>query len=133
RSDNSMLRTRERHSATNLAKVRRILEDTIHAEGFSREAFATAFTLIEELPRIVDLRAPLPAWRNQLPKSSSWWFLIDHYFAQNPLLTTGFVTTNQPIATHAQAQSLGRDLPVAGVPMILSGWSYALADLLPWS
>ena len=120
-------------STINFPEVRQILEETLDAEGFSREAFAAAFTLIEDLQRIVDLRAPLPAWRNQLPKSSSWWFLIDRYFAQNPLLTTGFVTTNQPIATHAQAQSLGRDLPVAGVPMILSGWSYALADLLPWS
>src|SRR5207302_4417068 len=42
-------------------------------------------------------------------------------------------TTNEPVSTHAQAEDLGRDLPVAGVPMILSGWSYALADLLPWS
>ena len=29
--------------------------------------------------------------------------------------------------------NLGRDLPVTGIPMTLSGWSYALADLLPWS
>ena len=32
-----------------------------------------------------------------------------------------------------QREALGRDLPVPGVPMILSGWSYALADLVPWS
>ena len=58
---------------------------------------------------------------------------MDRYFGQDRSLTTGFVTTNQPILTHAQSQELERDLPVAGVPMILSGWSYALADLLPWS
>ena len=28
---------------------------------------------------------------------------------------------------------LRRDLPVAGVPMTLSGWSFTLTDLLPWS
>jgi len=28
---------------------------------------------------------------------------------------------------------LERELGVAGVPMILSGWAYALADLQPWS
>jgi predicted RND superfamily exporter protein len=132
-SPNSMQRNRERLRAINFPEVRHTLEETLDSEGFSREAFTPAFTLLEDLQHIVDLNAPLPSWRNQLPKSSSWWFLVDRYFAQNPLLTTGFVTTNQPIATHAQTQSLGRDLPVAGVPMILSGWSYALADLLPWS
>jgi len=132
-SPNSMLRNRGRLSAINFLEVRQTLEEILDVEGFSREEFAPAFTLIEDLQRAVDLSAPLPDWRNQLPKSSSWWFLVDRYFAQNPLLTTGFVTTNQPIAIHAQAQSLERDLPVRGVPMILSGWSYALADLLPWS
>src|SRR5207245_9419961 len=61
------------------------------------------------------------------------WCLVDRYFGRDPLLTTGFVTTDQPVSTHAQSQELGRDLPVAGVPMIISGWSYALADLQPWS
>ena len=76
---------------------------------------------------------PLPNWREQLPKSSSWWFLVDRYFAQDPLLTTGFVTTNQPVSTHPQSQALKRDLRVEGIPVILSGWTYTLADLLPWS
>jgi predicted RND superfamily exporter protein len=68
-----------------------------------------------------------------LPKSSSWWFLVDRYFGQDPLLTTGFVMTNQPVTTHAQSKELRSDVAVAGVPMIISGWSYALADLQPWS
>ena len=41
--------------------------------------------------------------------------------------------TNEPVTTHAQQQALGRELPVAGVPMILSGWAYSLAELQPWS
>jgi predicted RND superfamily exporter protein len=49
------------------------------------------------------------------------------------LLTLGYVTTNQPVSTHDQSESLKRDLPLADVPMILSGWTYALADLQPWS
>src|SRR5207247_9515183 len=69
----------------------------------------------------------------QLPKTSSWWFLIDRYFGKNPLLTTGFVTTNQRLITHQQSQALERDLPALGVPMILTGWAYLLADLQPWS
>ncbi len=40
--------------------------------------------------------------------SSSWWFLVDRYFAHDPLLTTGFVTTHAPITTQAQKQMLTR-------------------------
>src|SRR2546430_1462118 len=38
-----------------------------------------------------------------------------------------------PMWMDEEREELGRELPVAGVPMILSGWSYALADLQPWS
>ena len=103
------------------------------AEGFSRDSFGPAFTLLDDLQHLTNPNVPLPNWRDQLPKSSSWWFLVDRYFGHDPALTTGFVTTNQPILAHVQSKDLQRDLPVAGVPMILSGWSYALADLLPWS
>jgi predicted RND superfamily exporter protein len=37
------------------------------------------------------------------------------------------------VATHAQSVELRHDLAVPGVPMILSSWTYTLADLQPWS
>ena len=119
--------------AINFPEARETLDQALDAEGFSRDSFAPAFTLLNDLQRLTDPNVPLPNWREQLPKSSSWWFLVDRYFGHDPALTTGFVTTNQPILAHAQSKDLERDLPVSGVPMILSGWSYALADLLPWS
>jgi predicted RND superfamily exporter protein len=109
------------------------LEQTLDVEGFSRDSFAPAFTLLDDLQRLTNANVRLPNWRDQLSKSSSWWFLVDRYFGNDPTLTTGFVTTTEPILAHVQSKDLQRDLPVAGVPMILSGWSYALADLLPWS
>jgi predicted RND superfamily exporter protein len=124
---------RRQLSAINFTAARETLEQTLDAEGFSSDSFAPAFTLLDDLQRLTDSNVPLPNWRDQLPKSSSWWFLVDRYFGNDPTLTTGFVTTNQPISAHAQSKDLERDLPVAGVPMILSGWSYALADLIPWS
>jgi len=80
-----------------------------------------------------DPATPMPHWRDHLPRSSSWWFLIDRYFARDPLLTTGFVTTTAPITTHATYETLSQELPVQGVTIVLSGWSYTLANLLPWS
>jgi predicted RND superfamily exporter protein len=115
------------------ADSRRALEEALDAEGFNRESFKPAFTLLDELQQLADPAEPLPNWREKLPKSSGWWFLIDRYFAKDPMLTTGFVTSNAPIKTHADYERLSRDLPVPGVPLIFSGWSYALANLLPWS
>jgi predicted RND superfamily exporter protein len=132
-SPNWMQRNREQLGAINFQAARETLERALDEEGFSPEAFAPAFTLLDDLQRLADPNVTLPNWRAQLPKSSGWWFLVDRYFAQDPLLTTGFVTTNQPVSTHAQSEELERNLPVAGIPMILSGWSYVLADLLPWS
>lgn len=115
-----------------LGASRAALEEAIAAEGFTAETFASAFTLLDELARVAPPGAALPDWRTLLPKSSSWWFLVDRYFAHDPLLTTGFVTTNAPI-DQAQKEMLTRELPVDGVPMTLSGWSFTLADLIPWS
>jgi predicted RND superfamily exporter protein len=128
-----MERNRDHLRTVNFQAARETLMQTLEAEGFSMDAFAPAFTLLDDLQRVSGPTAPLPNWRAHLPESSSWWFLIDRYFGRDPSLTTGFVTTDRPLITHAQSQELGRDLPVAGVPMILSGWTYVLADLQRWS
>jgi predicted RND superfamily exporter protein len=128
-----MERNRDRLREINFQAAHETLTETLEAEGFSIEAFAPAFALLDALQRVADPSVPLPNWRTQLPQSSSWWFLIDRYFGQDPLLTTGFVITNGPLATHEQSKELQRDLSVLGVPMILTGWTYVLADLQPWS
>ena len=128
-----MERNRHRLREINFQAAHETLTETLEAEGFSVEAFGPAFALLDDLQRVADPSVPLPNWRTQLPRSSSWWFLIDRYFGQDPLLTTGFVTTNGPLTTHEQSQELQRDLSVAGVPILLTGWTYVLADLQPWS
>jgi predicted RND superfamily exporter protein len=128
-----MERNRDRLNGINFQAAHETLTETLEAEGFRVEAFAPAFTLLDDLQRIANPSVPLPNWRTQLPESSSWWFLIDRYFGQDPLLTTGFVMTNEPLTTHEQSQELQRGLSVPGVPLILTGWTYVLADLQPWS
>src|SRR5437773_4677443 len=132
-SPNWMQANRRKLSTINFQAARETLEQTVDTEGFSRDSFAPAFALLDDLQHFTDPNVPLPDWRTQLPQSSSWLFLVDRYFGRDALLTMGFVITSQPVATHAQSKELGRDLAVAGVPMIISGWSYALADLQPWS
>jgi uncharacterized protein len=124
---------RQRLQSANLSAAREGLEAGIAAEGFSRETFDSAFTLLAQLQGAASPSAQLPDWRTQLPQASSWWFLVDRYFAHDPLLATGFVTTNEPVATQEQKEMLRRELPVEGIPMVLSGWSFTLTDLVPWS
>jgi predicted RND superfamily exporter protein len=124
---------RAKLSAIDFAAARQALESAIVADGWSRDAFGPAFKLIGELEADADPATVIPDWRTLLPLSSSWWFLVDRYFSHDPLLTVGFVTTNAPVTSHAQKEMLRRELPVPGVPMILSGWSFTLTDLLPWS
>jgi predicted RND superfamily exporter protein len=113
--------------------AREALDAAITAEGFSRDSFSSAFSLLDQLQGAAYLSVKLPDWRTLLPPTSGWWFLVDRYFAHDPLLSTGFVTTNHPIETQAQKRMLRRVLPVEGVPMVLSGWSFTLTDLVPWS
>ena len=124
---------REKLRAVDFAAARQALETALTAEGFSPETFVSAFKLLEELKTAADPATALPDWRDVLPQTSGWWFLIDRYFAHDPLLTTGFVTTNEPVATQEQKEMLRREVPVEGVPMVLSGWSFTLTDLVPWS
>jgi uncharacterized protein len=116
-----------------LPGARDALESAIAAEGFSRDTFESAFVLLDQLRDAASPSFQLPDWRSHLSQSSGWWFLVDRYFAHDPLLTTGFVTTNEPVTTQEQKEMLHRELPVEGVPMVLSGWSFTLTDLVPWS
>ncbi len=132
-SPRNLQSNRARLSQIDFAATRQALESAIATEGFSRASFASGFQLLDQLQRTANSTQPLPDWRTQLPKTSSWWFLVDRYYAHDPLLTTGFVTTNKPVETQAQKEMLRRELPTPGVPLILSGWSFTLTDLLPWS
>jgi len=132
-SPRCMEKNREALQNVDLNGARASLEASLSAEGFSRDSFAPAFQLLDKLSALVSPDLPMPDWRKELPKGAGWWFLVDRYFAKDPLLTTGFATTIAPVTTHAQQQQLAAELPVPGVPIILSGWSYSLAELQPWS
>src|SRR6266568_3552123 len=75
-----MQRNREELSAINFQAARETLVQTLNAEGFNPDAFTPAFALLDDLQHLALPGVPLPNWRAQLPKSSSWWFLVDRYF-----------------------------------------------------
>src|SRR5437773_4012052 len=77
-----MQTNRQQLSTINFQAARETLEQTLDAEGFSRDSFEPAFKLLDNLQHVADLSVPLPDWRTQLPQSWSWWFLVDRYFGQ---------------------------------------------------
>ena len=128
-----MERNRQKLASINFDAARAALENALTQNRFNPGAFASAFELLNQLQAAAAPDYKIPSWRTQLPPGSVWWFLVERYFAQDSLTTTGFVTTNAPVATQEQKNVLARELPVAGIPITLSGWSYTLTDLVPWS
>src|SRR5881227_3473878 len=63
-----MEKNREHLRTVNLLAVRQTLEETLRAEGFSTDSFASAFKLLDDLRAVADPKAPLSDWRKQLPK-----------------------------------------------------------------
>src|SRR5438105_6493110 len=132
-SPREMRRNRQKLASINFDAARTALQNALTQNRFNPGAFASAFELLNELQAAAAPDFKIPSWRTQLPLGSAWWFLVERYFAQDSLTTTGFVTTNAPVATQEQKNVLARELPVAAIPITLSGWSYTLTDLVPWS
>src|SRR5438132_9229565 len=132
-SPREMERNRQKLASINFDAARTALQNALTQNRFNPGAFASAFELLNQLQAAAAPDYKIPSWRTQLPPGSVWWFLVERYFAQDSLTTTGFVTTNAPVATQEEKNVLARELPVAGIPITLSGWSYTLTDLVPWS
>jgi len=132
-SAREMQRNRQQLASINFPATRDSLQNALTQNRFNADAFASAFELLNQLQAASAAEFKVPSWRTQLPPTSAWWFLVERYFAQDSLTTTGFVTTKAPVATQEQKNVLARELPVAGIPITLSGWSYTLTDLVPWS
>ena len=132
-SPREMQHNRRKLASINFDAARTALQNALTQNRFNPDAFASAFELLNQLQAAAAPDYKIPSWRTQLPPGSAWWFLVERYFAQDSLTTTGFVTTNAPVATQEQKNVLARELPVTGIPITLSGWSYTLTDLVPWS
>jgi predicted RND superfamily exporter protein len=132
-SPREMERNRQKLASINFDAARTALQNALTQNRFNPGAFASAFDLLNQLQAGAAPDYRIPSWRTQLPPGSAWWFLVERYFAQDSLTTTGFVTTYAPVTTQEQKNLLARELPVAEIRITLSGWSYTLTDLVPWS
>jgi len=109
------------------------LKKSLVAEGFSVKSFQNAFSLIDGIGAIAHGNRKLLDWRNTLPPNSSWWFPLEHFFSTTPNLGAALVMPLKTISSLAEKQMLTTELATGDIPIRLSGWSFTMADLVPWA
>ena len=120
-------------AALDLPASRAALTEALTREGLSVDSFHAAFALLDALQSLSQGNQSVLDWRHALPAGSSWWFLLDHFFSRDPNLTAAYITPMRTISTFAEKEQIRHDLEATGVPMHISGWTYTLQDLVPWS
>lgn len=127
--------------AANLAALRRTapdesrksLREALEKNGFDDAAFPAAFSMLDTLESLGrGDRTPLD-WRKSLPAQSMWRFVLDRFVSNTPNVGAAYVIPNRTIGSGAEQSQLKKVLETPGVNAHLSGWSYVMADLVPWS
>src|SRR5581483_2753975 len=107
-----------------LSEARAALSEAIVREGFKAASFGPAFALIDTLTLAARGDFAALDWRKALPQTSSWRFVLDHFFGVDPLVASGFITPIQKITTYEQKEALLRELTVPGTKARFSGWTF---------
>ncbi|HEX4086328.1 MAG TPA: MMPL family transporter [Chthoniobacteraceae bacterium] len=121
--------------SVNLDAARAAYTKALADEGFnaSDPTFQNVLKLIGALQAARKSGVPETNWRQILPPASSWWFVLDNFFARNSYLGAAHVTPLTHIRSAEQKAVLDQELTVPGVNMHITGWTYVLADLIPWA
>jgi hypothetical protein len=106
----------------------------IEESGFSRDAFGPALMFYDRLEKAREIDpAALADFHAQLPSNSTWWFILERFFSSRRFVSAGYVRPAQiPTTAEEQAGFEQRSNP-AGVPVRVTGWSYAMISLVPWA
>ena len=113
-------------------KVKAAVRDSLAKNGFELDSFKNIFVLLDALQAQQSRTGP-PDWSKLFPPKSSWWFLIDRYFATDPKTAAGYVQPKNPIHSQSEQEKIGALIHSADPEAIVTGWSYALWDLIPWA
>jgi predicted RND superfamily exporter protein len=96
------------------------------------EPFKGIFDLLDKLQK-EQSATELPEWSKLFPAKSSWWFLIDRYFANKPTSAVGYVRPKNLIQSQEDQRKIAELIHGADPQAIITGWSYTLWDLIPWA
>ena len=116
-----------------LTNARTTFAHVLEQEGFSAESFQSAFALLDGLQNIGHGAEPVMDWSKLLPPDSSWWFVLERVLASRPNIGAAYIAPLKTLGNNREKEQLLAKITVAEVPMHVSGWSYTLAELVPWS
>ena len=130
--------SRVKENARKLADIdfkaaRESLTTTIEYEGFNADSFKNSFVFIDALTKVAAGNSESLDWKKSLPENSSWWFVLDKFFGTEPNVGAAYITPLKAISSEEERETLRAALETPGVPIHISGWSYTLANLIPWS
>src|SRR3984893_13602132 len=123
---------REVLKSMDLGKIEQVVRESLERNGFEVDSFKSIFVLLDRL-KAEQSRTGVPDWSELFPPKSSWWFLIDRYFASNPTTAVGYVQPIKPIQSQVEQKKIGDLIHSADPRAIVTGWSYTLWDLIPWA
>ena len=115
-----------------LDKVASAVKASLEKNGFELEPFKGIFDLLDKLKQERSATG-LPEWSKLFPAKSSWWFLIDRYFANKPTSAVGYIRPQNPIQSQEDQRKISELVHRVDPKAIITGWSYTLWDLIPWA
>jgi len=119
--------------SVNIEASRAAFTKALQAAGFEADAFRAAFTFFDQLAIAAESTASSLDVQGTLPRSSSWWFLLDRYLSTRPLLATAYVRAAKPLDTPPEQAAFEEAVRRSGVPLQITGWNYAMVGIVPWA
>jgi hypothetical protein len=123
---------REALKRLDFEKIKAVVRESLERNGFEVDSFKNVFELLDRL-QAQQSQTGMPDWSKLFPPKSSWWFLIDRYFATNPRIAAGYVQPVHPIHSQSEQKRIGALIHSADPHAMVTGWSYTLWDLIPWA
>jgi predicted exporter len=119
--------------ATGGGPIEAKLRAALDASGFTPSAAAAPLALAAALDGAARDKELPATWEEALPPSSPWWFVIDRFLAPGGNPSVAYLAPSERLDSPERQAAFAAAVAVPGVPLALTGWSYTLAELIPWA
>ncbi|MEI6350477.1 MAG: MMPL family transporter [Verrucomicrobiota bacterium] len=120
-------------ASVDFAATRQAFTKALEQGGFDPASFGGAFSMLDALSALAHGDRTPADWRAALPERSIWRFVLERFLSTTPNVGAAYITPNKTIASAQEQQAVRKVLEGPGIDAHLTGWSYVMADLVPWS
>ncbi len=111
------------------APLQQAIGAAVAANGLSPALFEQTLTTLKNLK---SQQEAFRSWQDYLAPTSPWWFLLDRMLAPQSGAAMAYLKVPKT-TTPAQRVEIARRLNEAVPEALVTGWSQALASLVPWA